>query len=795
MIVSKKIIDVRKMRLSDTTLNSTNGVNSTNTTNISNRTNTSNYIQAKQTEDLSGSVERITYHNIDNGFCVLRVACKGRKDLVTVIGNVPVISAGEHVKCIGIWNNDTNHGLQFKASIINALKPNSLEGMEKYLGSGLIKGIGPHFAKKLVKKFGIDVFDVIETYPERLLTVENIGKIRADRICANWKGQKIVREIMVFLQSHGISTVRATRIYKTYGDKAIEIVSNNPYKLAHDIRGIGFLSADTIAGNLGIAKDSLIRARAGVHHVLFEATSEGHCGLPQALLIELSCKLLEINESLIQEGIIQETEIGALIQDILESGIGETKVGKLKIGAIFLASYYVYEKNASQMLTNLLKGKVPWENIDIGPATSWVEKKLNITLAEAQKLALSKALQTKVMVITGGPGTGKTTLINSILTILQAKKLRIKLSAPTGRAARRLNESTNLEATTIHRLLEIDPINGGFKRNKNNKLECDYLVIDEASMVDSQLFHSILQAMHQNTALLLVGDVDQLPSVGAGQVLKDIIDSEQVDTIKLREIFRQAATSNIITAAHLVNHGKLPKLDYKIIQSPNNNINPNTKISNEVFSDFYFIPAEPGENLTHKLIEIVTKRIPSRFGFHAIRDIQVLAPMQRGGSGSRSLNIELQKALNPSYASGVLKFGEYFAKKDKVMQTENNYDKEVYNGDIGEIKSINEVEQEVTITFYSRDVVYDYTDLDQITLAYATTIHKSQGSEYPVVIIPLTMQSFRMLKRNLIYTAITRGKKLVIIIGEKKAFAIAVKNSKNIERYTKLKFWLQNPEF
>ncbi len=716
--------------------------------------------------ELSGSIERITYHNIENGFCVLRVNVKGRKDLVTVIGSVPSISIGEHIEFGGLWHNDKKHGLQVKADSIKALPPSSLEGIEKYLGSGLIKGIGPHFAKKLIKKFGSEVFNIIEHQPDLLLTVENIGQHRARNICANWKEQKVVRDIMVFLQSHGVSTARATRIYRTYGDKAIEIVSENPYKLANDIRGIGFVIADTIAGNLGIAKNSLIRARAGLHHALLEgATSEGHCGLPRLLLIEKACELLGVHDTLIEEAIMHEVDLGVIIKDSMHQGVD----------SIFPANYHTYEKNLGQAINALKEGVVSWGEMDIPTETMEVESKLKITLADVQKIALSKALTTKLMVITGGPGTGKTTLVNSILTILKSKKLKIKLCAPTGRAARRLSETTGLEATTIHRLLEIDPIYGGFKRNANNKLDCDYLVIDEVSMVDVSLFHSLMQAMPDNAALLLVGDVDQLPSVGAGQVLKDIIDSEVVEVVKLTEIFRQAATSDIITNAHMVNNGILPNLES----------------AKDVVSDFYFIPAEAGENLMGKLLEVVTKRIPTKFGFHPVRDIQILTPMQKSGTGARSLNIELQKVLNPGYESGVMKFGEYFAKGDKVMQTENNYDKEIYNGDIGEIKTIDSIEKEVVIGFYGRDITYDYSDLDQITLAYATTIHKSQGSEYPVVIIPLTTQSFRMLQRNLIYTAITRGKKLVVIIGEKKALDIAVNNVKSLSRYSKLKEWLR----
>ena len=718
--------------------------------------------QQNTKEYLSGAVERITYHNPDNGFCVLRVKVKGHKDLVTVTGNVPSISAGEYIKCSGSWYNDRNHGKQFKADFLKAVPPDTLEGIEKYLGSGLIKGIGAHFAKRLVSAFGDKVFEVIESNPGLLSTVEGIGKIRAQSICNNWQDQKVIREIMVFLQSHGVGTTRATRIYKTYGEEAIAVVSRNPYQLAKDIRGIGFISADTIADNLGIEKNSLVRARAGVAHVLLEATSDGHCGLPKETLIQNSAELLEIDKDLIELAIVEEMKSKTLVTDTLNN-----------IETIFLTSYYVYEKNIAKILLRLAKSPVLWDRTDTATIIPSVEKELNIKLAESQKLAIDKALNNRVIVITGGPGTGKTTLVNSLLKTLVTKKLNIKLCAPTGRAAKRLSESTGLEATTIHRLLEIDPTYGGFKRNEESPLLCDYLVIDETSMVDIPLFYSLLKALPLNSALLLVGDVDQLPSVGAGQVLKDIISSQVIPTVKLTEIFRQAATSNIITSAHRVNQGVLPNLQVTGKES-----------------DFYFIEAEHGDDIINKIITMIKDRIPKRFYLNPIHDIQLLCPMQRGGAGARSLNIELQKVLNPNYSNGIAKFGQIFAVGDKIMQTENNYDKETYNGDIGIIRSINEQDQEITINFYNRDVIYDYSDLDQITLAYATTIHKSQGSEYPAVIIPITMQSYMMLRRNLIYTAITRGKKLVVIIGQKKALAMAVRDNTSSQRYSKLKEWL-----
>ena len=716
-----------------------------------------------QKEYLSGNIEIITYHNSDNSFCVLRVKVKGHKDVVTVTGSSPTLSVGEYIKCSGVWYNDRNYGKQFKADFLKALPPDTLEGIEKYLASGLIKGIGVHFAKKLVSAFGDKVFDVIESKPELLSTLDGIGKVRAKSICNNWKDQKIVREIMVFLQSHGVGTTRATRIFKTYGEEAIAIVSKNPYQLAKDIRGIGFVSADAIAGNLGIAKDSLIRARAGLSHILLEATSNGHCALLRQTLIQNTQKLLEIDINLIELAIAKEIELKSIICDLIEDQ-----------SCIFLASYHFYEKRIAKLLLSIKGSDIPWGDNDALELIPKIEEELNIQLADNQKEAVFKALSNKLMVVTGGPGTGKTTLVKTLLKVLESKKLNIKLCAPTGRAAKRLSETTGLEATTIHRLLEIDQAYGGFKHNEENRLACDYLIVDESSMVDVTLFFALVKALPDQAGLLLVGDVDQLPSVGAGQVLKDIINSNTITTVRLNQIFRQSATSDIITNAHNVNKGILPNLS-----------------SHKENSDFYFIEAEPGDDIINKIITITRERIPKKFNLDPVRDIQLLCPMQRGGSGARSLNTELQKALNPNYQEGITKFGQVFAIGDKVMQMENNYDKDTYNGDIGIISAIDKAEQEITIDFYGNKVEYDYADLDQITLSYATTIHKSQGSEYPAIIIPLTMQSYMMLRRNLIYTAITRGKTLVIVIGEKKAFAMAVKDSKSSNRYSKLKDWLQ----
>lgn len=709
-------------------------------------------------EYISGTIERITYHNADNGYAVLKALVKGHKDLVTIVGNIASVSVGEYLQCQGVWLNDKNYGLQFKASFIKNLPPNSLKGIEKYLGSGLIKGIGPVYAKKLVDAFGEAVFDVIENEPEKLQTIDGVGKLRSKTITENWSKQKVVREIMVFLQSHGVGTARATRIYKTYGDDAIKLVSENPYRLARDIKGIGFVSSDQIARNLGIAEDALIRARAGISHILLEATSNGHCGLPKQELIDGTAKLLEVNIELVEEALTKELQAKLLIADKLK--------GK---ESIFLPHYYHYENGIARMIRSLQEAELPWNPINTESAISWVQVQLNIELATNQRLALASSLTTKVMVITGGPGTGKTTLVNSILTVLKKNRVSIRLCAPTGRAAKRMTETTGMEALTIHRMLGVNQIGGGFIHNENNKLNCDYLVVDESSMIDVPLFFSLLKAIPEKAGLLLVGDIDQLPSVGAGFVLGNIINSRAVTVVKLNEVFRQASSSNIVLSAHSVNKGIIPKLQYE----------------KEEESDFYFIETDD-ENLPRKLISLVSNRIPKTFGYNPIQDIQILAPMQRGSSGVRSLNIELQKALNPLANITISKFGQNYAVGDKVMQTENDYDKNVFNGDMGIIQSIDDQEQEVIIKFDDTNIVYDYSDLDQITLAYAITIHKSQGSEYPVVVIPLTMQSYMMLQRNLIYTGITRGRKLVIMLGQKKALAMAVRNNKGVMRYTRL---------
>ena len=713
-------------------------------------------------ELLAGLVERVTYQNAENGFCVIRVKARGHRELITVVGHAAAISAGEWITAAGDWVNDRTHGQQFKARFLKASAPTSVEGIEKYLASGMIRGIGPVYAKKLLRTFGEKVFDVIEAEPDRLREVDGIGPVRASRIVAAWAEQKVVREIMVFLHSHGVGTARAVRIYKTYGADAVQVMSENPYRLARDIRGIGFKTADAIAMKLGVDKTAMIRVRAGISYALTEAMDEGHCGLPSAELMPLAEKLLEVPQNLIGTALDLELADGTVIADRL----GETD-------CVFLASLHRAERAVAERLLTLTRGKLPWASIDPDKAIPWIERRTGLRLAESQKAAVAIALGSKVLVITGGPGVGKTTIVNAILRILAAKDVKLLLCAPTGRAAKRMNEATGFEAKTIHRLLEVDPKGGGFRRDTENPLDCDLLVIDETSMVDVLLMHALLKAVPDKAALLVVGDVDQLPSVGPGQVLADMIASAAVPVVRLTEVFRQAAKSQVTVNAHRINQGIIPDL-----RKP------------EAESDFYFVEADDPETAVPRIIELVSNRIPRRFGLDPIRDVQVLCPMNRGGVGARSLNIELQAALNPAGDRKVERFGWTFAPGDKVMQIENDYDKEVYNGDIGYVTSVEPDDGELTAIFDGRPVTYGFGELDALVPAYAATIHKSQGSEYPAVVIPVMTQHYTMLQRNLLYTGVTRGKRLVVLVGQKKAVAIAVRSVSGRRRWSKLREWL-----
>lgn len=712
---------------------------------------------------ISGSVERITYHNEENGFCIIRVKAKGHRDFVTVKGKVATIHAGEFIEGGGEWINDRNYGMQFQSKWLRVVPPTTLEGIQKYLGSGMIKGIGSHFSKILVKAFGEDVFSIIEDQPERLHSLPGIGKKRINIITKAWEEQKVVRSIMIFLQSNGVGTARAVRIYKTYGEDAIAIVSDNPYRLALDIRGIGFKTADELALRLGIPQDSVQRAQAGVRHVLQEICSEGHCAAQEQHLIEKSVELLAVPVELIRTAIEAELQDNRIIREMIDD-----------MPCIYLDKLYHAENSVAQQITRLIQGEqTKWSMINIDDALQKTQQQVKIQLSPSQHKAVVNSLHNKVSIITGGPGVGKTTVVNTIIKVIHSTTAKVTLCAPTGRAAKRLSESTSLEAKTIHRLLEFNPSSYSFKYNRDKPLDTDFLVCDEASMIDLSLMNSLLKAIPSHASVLIVGDIDQLPSVGSGAVLSDMIESGVISTARLTDIFRQAKTSRIIVNAHRINEGKAP---FESIKGEK--------------SDFFTIHAHNAEDVYNKLIKVVTKRLPQAFNLNPIDDIQILTPMNRAGLGAKSLNLELQKALNGHSENKITKYGNTFAVGDKIIQTVNNYDKDVFNGDLGRIKHINHDESEVKIDFDNRSVIYDFNELDEIDLAYATTIHKSQGSEYPAVVIPLAMQHYTMLQCNLLYTGVTRGKQLVVLVGEKKAIFLAAKNKKTAKRITNLKMRL-----
>lgn len=706
---------------------------------------------------LSGQVERVTFHNEETGFCVLKVKVQGRKEPVAVLGTLPSVAAGEWVTAQGTWERDRDHGIQLKAHKLKTQPPTSLEGIEKYLGSGMIKGIGPVYATKLVKKFGEKVFDIIENQSRRLEEVDGIGRERRQRIKDAWAEQKVVRDIMIFLHAHGLGTNRAVRIYKSYGAEAIELIRADPYRLARDIHGIGFHSADAVAEKLGLEADSLLRARAAIEHLLDHATAEGHCALPRRDLLEGATRLLEIKEDVVAAAFERHLKDGKILSE---------KVADDEL--IFLPLLRDAEERIAHQLKRLAEAATPEPPIDAEKAIPWVEEKTGRKLSPSQHDALRTALRSRAVVITGGPGVGKTTLVQSLLKILTAKKLRCILAAPTGRAAQRLAEATGLEASTLHRLLEFQPGRGGFQRNASNPLEGDVVVVDEVSMVDVPLMSRLLDALPRKARLILVGDADQLPSVGPGLVLGDIIRSGMIPVVHLREIFRQAGDSRIISGAHAINRGEIPD----IMDAPKD-------------SDFLFIDREDPEECAATLVSMVRDRLPKHVGIDPVEGIQILSPMHRGSLGIKELNLRLQSSLNPrsEYRDEYQAYGNLFRVGDKVIQTSNNYDKEVFNGDIGRIRSLDKEERQAVVRFGKRDVIYEFGELDELELAYAITIHKSQGSEFPVVVIPLAMQQYLLLQRNLLYTGVTRGKRMVVLIGQKKALGMAVRNETTRHRH------------
>jgi len=702
-------------------------------------------------------VERLTYQNPENGYSVIKVAVNGYNDLVTVVGNLPDIAAGSVLLLEGEWKNDARYGKQFAVERWEETLPATVYGIEKYLGSGLIKGVGPHFAKKIVAAFGTETIQVIEDTPDRLLNVEGIGRKRVAMIRESWEKQREVKNIMLFLQGNGVSTAFAAKIYKTYGNESIEKVKENPYRLADDIWGIGFKTADAIAEKLGYGKCDFPRCRSGIMYTLNALADEGHVYAERNQLIEKAVELLEADE----------LSIAAALDRMIE----ENDL-KLDDTAIYLPPFYHSEVGVARKLQKLLSAP-PDRAVSGSVDLSRIEKKTGMQYDEIQIHAIETAMQSKVMVLTGGPGTGKTTTTQGIIAALQTFGMKILLAAPTGRAAKRMTEATGLEAKTIHRLLEFKPPEG-YQRNEETPLEGDALIVDESSMIDIVLMNSLLKAVPVGMRLILVGDIDQLPSVGAGNVLRDIIDSDRFPVVRLTRIFRQARSSRIITNAHRINQGQLPVL------------------SNDRNGDFFFLEEEEPEKALATIVALVTLRLPKAYGIKP-GDIQVLTPMQRGVVGAANMNVELQKALNSSEEC-LRRSGTVFKLYDKVMQIKNNYDKEVFNGDIGRIVAVDMVERELTVRFDDRHITYEVTELDELVHAYATTIHKSQGSEYPVVVMPILMTHFVMLQRNLIYTGITRAKKLLVLVGTKKALNYAVRNVTVTSRNTKLCLRLQSED-
>ena len=693
-------------------------------------------------------IERITYQNEQNGYSVIKCKAKGYSDLVTVVGAMPEVHVGAVLSLTGEWKMDAKYGRQFSMVTFEETLPATVYGIEKYLGSGLVKGIGPKFASRIVKEFGAETLNVIEEDPDSLIRVPGIGKVRVERIKKSWVEQKEIKNIMVFLQSHSVSTAHATKIWKTYGDESLKVVQENPYKLADDIWGIGFKTADTIAEKLGFEKEKFVRLRSGLLYTLNKLSEEGHCYALRDQLLKTGAELLSVEEALLSMTLDEMIRAEDVKVEHTDEGI-----------AIYLPPFYFSEVGTARRIKEIFDAP---RTVAVDP-NGLEERITGMTYDPVQMDAIKTAAQSKILVLTGGPGTGKTTTTLGIIKVFQTAGASILLAAPTGRAAKRLSEATGLEAKTIHRLLEVKPPEG-YQRNETNPLEGDVLIVDECSMIDIMLMYALLRAMPDSMTLILVGDVDQLPSVGAGNVLRDVIESGVFPVVRLEKIFRQAASSRIITNAHRINKGQMPDL------------------SNGKGSDFFFIEKEDPEMAAQEIVTLVKDRLPRAY---RTRDIQVLTPMQRGVVGAANLNQVLQEAINQG-SPGLRRGGVEYRLHDKVMQIRNNYDKEIFNGDIGTVSSVNLEDRELVIRFDDREIAYDATELDEVVLAYATTIHKSQGSEYPIVVMPVLMTHYVMLQRNLIYTGVTRAKKTLVIVGTKKALAMAVRNVTVYKRNTML---------
>lgn len=731
-------------------------------------------------------VERITYQNPENGYSVLKCAVKNYNDLVTVVGNLVDVNVGSVLLIDGNWKVDAKYGRQFLAESWEETMPATVFGIEKYLGSGLIKGVGPKFAKKIVQQFGTDTLEIIETDVKRLLEVPGIGKKRVDKIAESWERQKEIKNVMLFLQDHGVSTAFAAKIYRQYGNESIQKVRENPFRLADDIWGIGFKTADSIAMKLGIGKEAFIRLRSGIMYTLSELADEGHVYAEREQLIRKASELLEAEDTSIIMTMDQMLKDEELIREKImvpqfapDEVIPEDAAKEVERECIYLPPFYYAEVGVANKLkklseesagdrlwVSLMRARQKTGNSELSVDVEKIQKAVNMEYDQVQAEAIRRAATAKVLVLTGGPGTGKTTTTQGIIAAYRTFGLRILLAAPTGRAAKRMTEATGLEARTIHRLLEFKPPEG-YQKNEDNPLDGDVLIIDECSMIDMILMNALLKAIPEGMRLILVGDIDQLPSVGAGNVLRDIIDSGVFPVVRLTRIFRQAQSSRIIMNAHAINEGKFPD------------------ISNGKNTDFFYIEKEDPEEAVQEIVRLVKNNLP-RYYKMPWNHIQVLTPMQKGIVGAANLNLALQEALNPQ-GDGLRRGGYLFRTGDKVMQIRNNYEKEIFNGDIGTVESVDLQERTLKVNFDQHIIEYEASELDELVHAYATTIHKAQGSEYPIVVMPVLMNHYVMLQRNLIYTGITRAKKVLVIVGTRKALSYAVRNVTVTKRNTFLK--------
>lgn len=705
--------------------------------------------------ELYGVVESVVFRNEENGYSVCKVKAEGHSDSVTVVGVCSAMWVGENLRAEGEWIRHPQHGYQFQAASITCMAPSSAKGIERYLASGMIRGIGKVMAKRLVQVFGEKTLHVIEKESKRLEEIEGIGEIRRKRIKASWIEQKGIRDIMIFLQGHGIGTAQAARIYRHYGHEAVALVRTNPYRLCADVWGIGFKTADSVAMSLGIPEDSEIRARAGIVYVMHALSDEGHCYCTEPELLLYAEQLLGISVDTLASALVVELQSKRLIK-------AEDKV--------YLAELDDAEGTVSKKIACLLDAEAAFKPIVVDKAVAWAQQKMRIQFAPKQKEALETVLQSKVSIITGGPGVGKTTIIRALVDVYRARKLTVCLAAPTGRAAKRMAEATHTEALTLHRLLKFQPQTGSFEFDEQNPIPLHCLILDEVSMIDIQLMAHVVRALPDKATLILVGDIDQLPSVGPGNVLRDLIQCGKVPCVALDTIFRQQSGSLIIQNAHRINQGEKLILPEKT----------------DTQSDFYFMECDTPDMVIERMLELIAHRIPKRFGLVPSSDIQVLTPMRRNQLGADNLNAILQQSLNPS-GHHIERFGRFYRQGDRIMQIRNNYDKEVYNGDIGSITYVDEEDQTVTVDMYGRKLVYEFSELDELAHAYASTIHKSQGSEYPAVVVLMTTQHFKMLQRNLLYTAITRGKRLVCLLGTSKAVSMAIRNTEIRQRRTGLK--------